>query len=122
MIVKGALLRHLNWVIVASPMLAALTTWWALRGELLMVPVAAFVVVLACAPWGWKILRSGRVFFETCPAPTRSASGGPQEIVLVHSPLQQVSRLSNPMLRSQRYIGEVQKKLSCSRFQYRQTC
>jgi hypothetical protein len=100
MIVKDALLRHLNWVIVASPMLAALTTWWALRGELLMVPVAAFFVVLACAPWGWKILRSGRVFFETCPAaPARSASGVPQEIVLVHSPLQQVSRLSNPMLR-----------------------
>ncbi|KLU25146.1 hypothetical protein EOS_16260 [Caballeronia mineralivorans PML1(12)] len=87
-----------------------------------MVPVAAFVVVLACAPWGWKILRSGRVFFEACPAASaRSASGVPQEIVLVHSTLQQVSRLSNPMLRSQRYIGWVRKKLSCSRFQYRQT-
>jgi len=88
-----------------------------------MVPVAAFVVVLACAPWGWKILQSGRVFFEACLALlAHSASGVSQEIVLVHSPLQQVSRLSNPMLRSQRYIGEVRKKLSCSRFQYRQTC
>jgi len=66
-----------------------------------MVPVAAFVVVLACTQWGWKILGSGRVFFETCPtAPARSASGVPQEIVLVHSPLRQVSCRSNPMLRS----------------------
>jgi hypothetical protein len=36
------------------------------------------------------------------------------------SPLQQVSRLSNSTL-FERYIGEVRKRLSCSRFQHRQT-
>lgn len=66
-----------------------------------MVPAAAFFVVLACALWGWKILRSGKVFFDACPAPlAHSVSGVSQEIVLVHSPLQRVSSLSKPILHS----------------------
>jgi hypothetical protein len=49
---------------------------------------------------GWKILRSGRVFFEACQAPlARSANGVSQETVLVHWTLQQASRLSNSTLR-----------------------
>ena len=92
-------------VSVVSPILAALMTWWTVRGELLMVPVAAFVFVLACTLWGWKILRSGKVFFATYPhAPAGSTSGVPQGKFLLcsllqHS-LQQVSRPSNPVLPS----------------------
>src|SRR5258708_544590 len=68
-----------------------------------MVPAAAFV--------GRKILRSGKVCFKTRPAAhARSASGGPQEIVLVQS---------NAAF--EWYIGGVREKLSCSRFQHRQT-
>lgn len=46
-----------NWAIVVSPVLAALTAWWALHGDRLMAPVAAFFVVLTCGLWGWKILK-----------------------------------------------------------------
>ncbi|WP_018440871.1 hypothetical protein [Trinickia symbiotica] len=49
-----------SWAIVVSPVLAALTAWWALHGDRLMVPVAAFFVVVTCALWGWKILGGPR--------------------------------------------------------------
>jgi hypothetical protein len=45
MILKGALLGHLKLGDRGFAHAAALTTWWALRGELLMVPAAAFVGV-----------------------------------------------------------------------------
>ncbi|MGF6543316.1 hypothetical protein OKW32_006666 [Paraburkholderia youngii] len=63
-------------------------------------PVAAFRVVLACA-LGLKDSSIGKGVFEARPVPlARSASGLSQETVLVHSPLQQVSPLSNSTLRS----------------------
>lgn len=46
-----------NWAAVVSPALAALTAWWAISGDRLMLPVSTFFVVLTCVLWGWKTLR-----------------------------------------------------------------
>jgi uncharacterized membrane protein YhhN len=92
-------------VSVVSPILAALMTWWTVRGELLMVPVAAFVFVLACMLWAGRFFDLERSSSRRTPtAPARSASGVPQGKFLLcsllqHS-LQQVSRPSNPVLPS----------------------
>jgi hypothetical protein len=101
-------------------MLAALITWWTVRGELLMVPVAAVVVVLACTLWGWKILRSGKVFFATYPHGARRfderCSAGKIPSLFAAPTLAATgvaSVQSGAALR--RYIGGVWQKLSCLR-------
>ena len=60
---------------LVSPMLAALITWWTVRGELLMVPVAAVVVVLACTLWAGRFFDLERSSSRRTPTrpPVRRA-------------------------------------------------
>jgi hypothetical protein len=86
-------------------------TWWTVREELLVGPVAACIYGCCCRAgmraMGWKMLRSGRKmsFFARC-----SNTRAPTSVAAVRS-----------TGAFKRYIGGVWKKLSCSHFLYRQT-
>jgi hypothetical protein len=123
---EGCPFEALWWVVWRSPVVAALMTgglrveswWWFMSRPLF----AAVVVVLVCALWGWKMLRSGWVFFETCSHGVRRF-GERRSAGKCLSSLAAATGVASVQSDAafRRYIGGVGKKLSCSRFENTQT-